>query len=139
MRFAALFFSLCFFLLVSHTSAQSAPPLNLMPQPASVTPGSGSLRIDANFTVAFTGHTEPRLDRADDRFLTQRGRRTGLLLPKSSRAAEKATLVVHTDLASKELQELGEDESYVLEVTSTGAKLNAANPLGIFRGLQTFL
>src|SRR5260370_10068878 len=34
---------------------------------------------------------------------------------------------------------LGEDESYSLEVTPTGAKLNAANPLGVLRGLQTFL
>jgi len=48
-------------------------------------------------------------------------------------------LVVHTDHASKEVQEMGEDEAYTLEVTSAGAKLNAANPLGVLRGLQTFL
>jgi hexosaminidase len=47
--------------------------------------------------------------------------------------------VVHTDHASKEIQEFGEDESYSLEVTANGAKLNAANPLGVLRGLQTFL
>jgi hexosaminidase len=37
------------------------------------------------------------------------------------------------------VQELGEDESYSLEITPAGAKLDAATPLGIMRGLQTFL
>jgi hexosaminidase len=139
MRFAAIFFSLFCLMLSSHANGQSAPALNLMPQPASVTPGSGTLRIDGNFTVAFTGHSEQRLERAAERLLTQLHRQTGLLVRKPTRDATKATLVVHTDRASKEVQELGEDESYTLEVTSTGAKLNAANPLGTLRGLQTFL
>jgi hexosaminidase len=34
---------------------------------------------------------------------------------------------------------LGEDESYSLEVKPDGATLHAANPLGVLRGLQTFL
>jgi hexosaminidase len=119
--------------------AQSQPPLNLMPQPANVKLGTGALRVDANFTITFTGHKEPRLDRAADRFLTQLHRQTGLLLAKSVSSANKAALVVHTDQASKEIQELGEDESYAIEVTTSGATLNAANPLGVLRGLQTFL
>ena len=123
----------------SPATAQSQPPLNLMPQPANVKPGTGALPVGANFTIALTGHTESRLDRAADRFLTQLHRQTALLLAKPARDAAQATLVVHTDHASKEIQELGEDESYSLEVTATGAKLNAANPLGVLRGLQTFL
>ena len=47
--------------------------------------------------------------------------------------------VIHAEHASKRVQELGEDESYVLEVSATGAKLSAANPLGILHGLQSFL
>jgi hexosaminidase len=123
----------------SQVTAQSQPPLNLMPQPANVKLATGSLTVDANFTIAFTGHTEPRLDRAAERFLTQLHRQSGLLLLKPARDAARATIVVHTDHASKEIQELGEDESYTLEVTGAGAKLNAANPLGVLRGLQTFL
>jgi hexosaminidase len=132
-----LLFAACLF--SPRTSAQALPPLNLMPQPASVNPGSGALRIDDRFTVAFTGHTEPRLDRAADRFLLQLHRQTALLLAKPAHDATKATLVVHTDHASKEIQELGEDESYTLEITPSGAKLNAATPLGVLHGLQTFL
>ena len=126
-------------MLSSEAMAQSALAPDLMPEPASVTPGSGALRIDANFQMAFTGHREPRLDRARERFLTQLHRQTGLLVAKPTRDEAKATLVAHCDHASKEVQELGEDESYMLEVTPSGGKLHAANPLGILRGLQTFL
>src|SRR5215467_4550985 len=139
MRFPASFF-LAMFMSIVQIKAQSLLPLNLMPQPASVVPGPGSLAIDSNFTIAFTGHAEPRLDRAADRFLTQLHRQTALpLAQKPSHDAAKTTLVVHTDHASKEVQALGEDESYSLEVTSSGAKLDASNPLGAIRGLQTFL
>ena len=40
---------------------------------------------------------------------------------------------------TKPVQELGEDESYKLDVTNSGARLNAATTLGVMRGLETFL
>lgn len=127
-------------LLTPQLHAQTPSP-NLMPLPSSLTSGAGSLRIDSAFTAAFTGHTEARLDRAADRFLLQLQRQTGLLIAPHPAKSDsgKATLVIHTDHASKPVQELGEDESYALDVTPSGAKLNAANPLGVLRGLQTFL
>src|SRR6266851_8398078 len=105
------------------TAQQSA--LNLMPLPASAQPGTGSLGVDSSFSIAFTGYTEPRLERAGERFLRLLALQTGL--PLSLKPAKKANaiLVIQTDHASKEIQELGEDESYVLEVTTTGAKLTA--------------
>ena len=139
MRFSAICLSVAILMLSPVLHAQSASPLHLMPQPSSLTPGAGQLPLDANFSIAFTGYTEPRLSRAAERFLTQLRRQTGLLLNQPLPDAAKAALVVHTDHASKAVQELGEDESYSLEVTSTGAKLSASNPLGILRGLQTFL
>jgi hexosaminidase len=123
--------------------AQSAPQLNLMPLPANVQMGSGSLRVDASFSVAVTGYTEARLDRALQRFQLQLFRETAIpaLAPLAAKApgSGKAALAIHTDRASKEVQELGEDESYRLEVTPDGAKLTAATPLGTMHGLQTFL
>jgi len=120
------------------TTAQE-PALNLLPLPASAQSGTGSLGVDSSFSVAFTGHSEPRLERAGDRFLRQLARQTGLPLALKPGKTAKATLVIQTDHASKEIQELGEDESYVLEVTTTGAKLTAPTPLGAMHGLQTFL
>jgi hexosaminidase len=115
------------------------PALNLMPLPASTQSSTGSLAVDASFSVAITGYTEPRLERAGERFLRQLARQTGLLISLKPGKATKATLAVMTDHASKEVQEVGEDESYVLEVTTDGAKLTAPTPLGTMHGLQTFL
>jgi hexosaminidase len=47
--------------------------------------------------------------------------------------------MIQTEHAGKEIQEVGEDESYVLEVRATGATLTAPTPLGAMHGLQTFL
>jgi hexosaminidase len=121
------------------TKAQEQHPLYLMPVPSSVQMGTGWLVVDSKFSVGLTGYTEPRLDRAIERFLRQLSRQTAIPLAAKPGAAAKAVLVIHTDHASKEIQEVGEDESYVLEVTTTGAKLGATTPLGAMHGLQTFL
>lgn len=123
----------------ANVRSQNAPVLNLMPWPASTQNGGGALKIDESFRVAFTGYTESRLDRAGQRFMERLHRQTGLIFSKKGGDPASATLVVHTDKASKAIQEVGEDESYTLEVTPQGAKLNAENPLGVLRGLQTFL
>src|SRR5271165_920354 len=122
-----------------HARAQSRSELNLMPLPAKTQQGSGSLKIDAGFTLVFTGYREERLDRAGQRFLVQLNRETGLVFGHGPVDAPKATLVVTTYQAGKAVQELGEAESYRLEVTPAGAKLHAGNPLGTLHGLQTFL
>jgi hexosaminidase len=120
--------------------AQSQSDLSLMPLPAKVQPGSGALKIDEKFSIGFSGYHEPRLDRAAERFLIQLQHQTGLVLANRQAVdAAKATLLITTDHESKTVQELGEDESYTLEVAPNGAKLHAANPLGVLRGLQTFL
>jgi hexosaminidase len=119
--------------------SQGQPALNLMPYPSSVQSSNGRLKIDSSFTVGFTGYTEPRLDRAVERFLRQLSRQTAIPLVGKPSTSAKAVLVIRTDHASKEIQELGEDESYILEVSAAGAKLTAPTPLGTLHGLQTFL
>jgi hexosaminidase len=113
--------------------------MNLMPLPANVQPGSGNLKVDSTFSVAFTGYTEPRLERARERFLRQLARQTGLPLTLKPSKNGKATLVIQTDHAGKEIQEVGEDESYILDVSTASARLRASTPLGTMHGLQTFL
>ena len=118
---------------------QQMTTLNLMPMPAKVQMGSGSLKIDAGFTVALTGHTDARLTAAVERFGERLKKQTGLLMAMKPANGATATLLVHTDHDSKPVQELGEDESYVLEVSSTGASITAPTDLGALHGLQTFL
>src|SRR6266704_315782 len=125
--------------LIPKWTCAQRPGLNLMPMPASVQAGTGSLRVDFTFSAALTGYTEPRLERGVERFLQQLARQTAFPLTLKPAKSAQATLVIHTGHPGKEIQEVGEDESYVLEVTSTGAKLTTPTPLGTLHGLQTFL
>src|SRR5256714_1691660 len=123
------------------TSAQETTSLHLMPWPASVkTSQSLPLVIQASFTVGISNASDPGLRRAVEIFLTDLRRHTGSLpLDFTIGDNSSAQLKVNSEHASKPVQELGEDESYKLEVTSSGAQLNAPTTLGVMRGLQTFL
>jgi hexosaminidase len=130
-------------LVSSLAVAQDAQPLpQLMPWPASVktAANNGQMVIDASFAVGIESHADARLQKTVSIFLDDLRRHTGMLpLDFGVTTPEKAQLVIHCDHASKEVVELGEDESYSLEVTPSGAKLNAPTTLGVMRGLQTFL
>ncbi len=132
---------MCGEMLVSLARAQSPPrPWMLMPMPAELQPGSGQLVLDPSFSVTTTGYTDARLQRAVNRFLNQLRFETGMLpLDMNLVRGPAATLVIRTGHASQEVERLGEDESYILEITSAGASLRAPNPLGILHGLETFL
>ena len=127
-------------MLAPIAEGQVKPALDLMPLPAHLQMGSGQLTVDPSFTVAFSGFKDARLERAADRFLDHLRRQTGMVaLDMSVSSAAAGSLVIHVDHASKEFPELGEDESYTLEIASSGATLNAPTTLGALRGLQTFL
>ena len=118
-------------------SAQSAEPA-LMPLPAHMTRGDGQFVIDGTLNVALDGYTEPRLVLARERFMATLFRETGIpvQLPSPNRPVN---FTIKTSGASKPVEELGEDETYHLKVSSAGVELTAANPLGVLHGLQTFL
>ena len=122
------------------TSGVEAQSLNLMPLPAKVQMGSGQLLIGPTFSVSIAGRHEPRLDSAVEIFLGQLGRQIGMP-PIDMQIADStnATLVIQAAGGTRSVQELGEDESYRLDISSSGARLTAPNTLGVMRGLQTFL
>jgi hexosaminidase len=127
-------------LLTSPSDAQMRRELNLMPMPATVQPGTGQLTIDRSFTVLVTGFKDATLERAVQRFLAGLSQETGMLLrTQPTSGATNATLLIRSDHNREKVQKLGEDESYELAVSQSGAKLIAPNPLGILHGLQTFL
>jgi len=129
---------LCVLSYPAMTTARE-PVLNLMPLPANMQSGTGSLAVDSAFSIAFTGYSEPRLERAGERFLKQLAHQTGLPLALKPSKTGKGTLVIQTDHAGKEIQEVGEDESYILDVSTASARIRASTPLGAMHGLQTFL
>src|SRR5260221_2818134 len=129
---------LCVLSYPAMTTAQQ-PVLNLMPLPANMRSGTGRLAVDSSFSIAFTGYSEPRVQRAGERFLKQLAHQTGLPLALKPSKPGTGTLVIQTDHASKEIQEVGEDESYILDVSTASARLRASTLLGTMHGLQTFL
>ncbi len=125
-------------LLHPHKILLAQASLPIMPLPAHALVGSGSLSIDGGIQVFLKGYTEPRLERARDRFLANLAGETGIL-PIPAQPGDHPALVITTTGPSASVQQLGEDESYHLAVSPTGAVLNAPNPLGVLHGLQTFL
>ena len=119
------------------SSAQSKPQLNLMPMPANVQPGSGQLAITQAFSVSVSGTHDASLDNGVRRFTAQLAKQTGI--PFRPKQGVAATLDVHVDHGREAIQKLGEDESYDLSISDSGAKLTAPTPLGALYGLQTFL
>ena len=109
-----------------------------MPLPAHLTQESGQFSLGGGFRVVFEGYTEPRLERAVERFRTNLTRKTGILhFPESS--PTQPVFTIRTTAPSAPVQQLGEDESYHLTVSPQSVSLAAPNPLGILHGLQTFL
>lgn len=125
------------FLFPALASSQVPSQLNLMPMPASVQQGSGTLPIVQTFSVSTTGAHDPALDAGVQRFIRQLSRQTGIPFRPSVGGAP--TLTVHADKALEAVQNLGEDESYQLTVTDSNARLTSPTTLGALHGLQTFL
>jgi hexosaminidase len=124
-------------LMTSFASAQNQTQLLIMPMPASVQPGNGQLPINQSFSVAVTGSHDASLDGEVQRFVTELSRQTGI--PFRPKPGASPMLDIHADHGRQAVQKLGEDESYELTVSDSGAKITAPTTLGVLRGLQTFL
>jgi hexosaminidase len=129
-------------LIAGSAGGQAAPPpqapLPLMPLPSQVKPGTGEFLINNGFGIALQGYQEPRLERAQQRFLNILSRQTGIPLWREA-VLNRPLFFVKTTGPSAPMQQLGEDESYHLQITESEVHLQAANPLGVLHGLQTFL
>jgi len=129
-----------FALTVAAPAGAQAPAHHLMPVPASLTWGTGRLRLDRTFTVAVRPRTDGRLVRAAARMTRRLEVRLGVPAgrPRAGTPA-RATLVVVADGPGELIQTPAEDESYSLDVTPSRATLRAPTTVGIIRGLETFL
>jgi hexosaminidase len=119
-------------------AVQAQAPLPLMPLPAQVKPGDGEFLITNGFGIALQGFQEPRLERAKQRFLNLLSKQTGIPLWREA-VLNQPSFFVNTKGPSAAVQQVDEDESYHLQITAAEVHLEAANPLGVLHGLQTFL
>ncbi len=128
----------CALSLPGNLLAQEKNSLALMPMPANVVQGEGEFVIDGNFGVALEGYKEPRLERAQQRFLNILSKETGIPLWREA-IQNQPHFIIRVAGPSAAVQQLGEDESYHLKISTTDVQLTAPNPIGALRGLQTFL
>ena len=123
--------------------AQTKESLPLMPWPARITtPASGAVNIDANFilTISGAGAADPRVKAAAQRTLARLARQTGLPIRTNRPFEGRVVLQIIVERCDhKDPQKLGDDESYALKAASGGVQLTADGPLGVVRGLETFL
>jgi hexosaminidase len=117
---------------------QAQAPLPLMPLPAQVKPGEGEFLITNGFGLTLQGLQEPRMERAKQRFLNLLSKQTGIPLWHEA-VLNQPSFFINTKGPSAAVQQVDEDESYHLQITAAEVHLEAANPLGVLHGLQTFL
>ena len=120
----------------------SAAELSLMPLPASVTIGPGSLSIDPSLLVLLHGPPDRRLEAGVERFLNRLSRTTGVRLssPSDVKADYPATrLLIEWQESGPAVPRVTEDETYVIEIDSSQARLRAPTSAGILHGLETLL
>jgi len=126
-------------------STQSSPPSQppgfvntLMPQPANLSTQEGRLTLAPSFAAAADRYRDARLDAAIARSLNRLSVRTGISFSTSPSAnGTSSALTISVDGPGEALQSVDEDESYSLDVSSSGARLQAATVVGAMRGLET--
>lgn len=110
----------------------------LMPMPVKADSAAGALAIDGRFTVSAGGPADTRLQAALTRFAARVARQTGLIIAERKPVMGAATLHVEVAGRGAEYPALGEDESYQLDITSEGARIQAPAIDGALRGMETF-
>jgi hexosaminidase len=143
MRLGRIFFGIVLVtgLLFSNAlGTQAGAELNLMPIPKSLELGSGRLEIDGGFQAVLSGYSEPRLVRAAERMLERLSLMTGIpLQPVREDRPRSADLIIQCQGPGENPQTVAEDETYLLDIDPTRAQLKAATPVGVLRGIETFL
>jgi hexosaminidase len=134
----ASFSALC----IAPAQADSAPAAGfvntLMPQPSQLSAQEGRLAVTPTFTAIADHFRDARLDATIARSIDRIRAQTVVTIPAAPAIDNpSASLVVTVDGPGEAIQSSDEDESYSLEVTSSGAHLHAASVVGAMHGLAT--
>ena len=94
----------------------------------------------ADLAKATRPQSWPRLEAAAARLIRRLSLQTGIPLPNGLDSdASRAAMVLRCDHAGEAVQSVHEDESYQLDVSPQRAQLAAPTPVGVLRGMETFL
>ena len=113
---------------------------HLLPMPKNIELLDGRLGLDSSFSVCLTGHGDPRISAALSRMIQRLREKTGMSLSTPlATDAGSATLEIRCTGSGEQVQSMRTDESYMLEVNGHRARLVAPSPVGVLRGMETFL
>lgn len=131
------FFYSLLLLVGSWAHAQSELPI--MPYPEKIQLDNGKFYLTQSFNVSIEGTHSDRLPKEAFLFLNQLVEQTGLFLNYRHVAGqrEQAALKIVTERAGN--VEIGENESYTLQVNASGIVLKSETDIGASRGLMTIL
>lgn len=139
--FRSFVLAICFIATHSLAGFQSMKELNLMPVPQEVSLADGNYTLIKDFHISLSGKPNERLLQASTRFLRRLSNRTGLFLSEgyvtSKNFGEGGSLHIHVNRPGE--VRLHEDESYQLEVTANGIRVEAETDLGAMHALETIL
>lgn len=110
--------------------------VELIPLPASLELKSGKFKIDSTFEIGFEGFKDERLEKASDRFLKRLSSRAGI---DFSSNGEPELLINCSGDSPNKVQQVVEDETYILKVSREEIVLWSNGPYGTLRGLETLL
>ena len=130
------------FALLSAAGCWAQSTLTLMPWPAQIGAGNGTLRIGTDFSISLTGigASDARVKAVAQRTLARLTRQTGLPFPLSAAGAAQGLMTIVVEKKDHNApQRLGDDESYALLISPERIRLSADEPLGVLRGMETFL
>jgi hexosaminidase len=120
----------CQFLFAADTKS-----LALLPMPASVQSTGGDFALSNGFTVSTPAYSDARLRHAIDRAVVRIETRSLPLLQRTGAPA----FVVDCKSKGRDIPQLGEDESYTIEVTPQRVTLRSNTVVGSIRGLETLV
>ncbi|MBN1781914.1 family 20 glycosylhydrolase [bacterium] len=127
--------------VVAFCAAQEKVNFNLMPMPARIASVSGQFRLNDGFRIIVTGNPELRMFRSATRTLRQLSNRTGLFFNQDYIGPDSDVLsaAMRIQVVRPGRLQLGEDESYELNILPGRIELTAPTDLGAIRGLATLL
>ncbi|RYY30251.1 MAG: beta-N-acetylhexosaminidase [Chitinophagaceae bacterium] len=130
-----LFAIVCIMCLSVLGYAQNKTEIAIIPQPVKVAQQDGSLRFRNGMTVSVPAN-QPAITKAVEMFLAKLEHSSGFRFNISNSQERTTETAIRITLEND--AEIGK-EGYKLDVNSTGVHIRAAQPAGVFYGLQTLL
>ncbi len=119
-------------------SDEDRAAIKMMPLPAAMELDGGEFKIKDGINISFRNYSDEKLERAASRFLMRLSESTSVQLSNDEKS--DASIIIDCLGDSPEpVQQLREDESYNLKISSQNIVLHSNSPYGTLRGLETLL